>query len=376
MKWALVSDRNAADYRLALREAHGAMGQHAWGYAQALGECPHEEPLRIVAYDRERPIGGLAAVLYSGGPVRLIESLPFGYGGAFSALEGEPRRQCIGLLCEALLAVGRAAGAGIATVQTPPFPDGPELYREALRPNFELRSFCQYVELGEDFAVPPFGERGADAGLRGHLRRNHRRNIRTAEEAGLTVSCVTGEAATAKYCALMERRMAEVGGRPRPAEFVRALDHYLGPEGAGWLFLVWDGATAVSGTPLIGVRDTLDVLLICMDSAAAPLQPNALLCYRAMEWAADRGFRRFNFQSSLRRDDSLYRWKVGWGAQEAPVSILTRVLGDIQPITALAPVELRAQYGFHYVLPYPVLEAARAGHPLDGPGLRVFDKGA
>ena len=74
--------------------------------------------------------------------------------------------------------------------------------------------------------------------------------------------------------------------------------------------------------------------------------------------------------------DSLYHWKSGWGAVEAPVSIMTRVIGDIQPILRLPLAELREAYTYHYVLPYPVLEAAQAGRPIDSPDLRVLEKGA
>jgi len=376
VNWALMDDRNASDYLQALSEARTPMGQHAYGYAQALAECAHEEPLRIVAYEGERPVGALAAMLYTSGPVPLVESLPFGYGGAFSSLEGEAHRQCVGLLCEALLTVSENAGACLVTIQTPPFPDGPALYRKAFSPDFELRSFCQYVDLVRDFAVPSSGADGKYGAYRGCLRRNHRRNVKLAEEAGLTAGCESGRRAVEQYCALQARRMTELGARPRPEPFVAGLDHHLGPEAAGWFFFVWDGAEAISGTPLIGVRDVLDVILICMDSRASHMQPNALLCYRAMEWAADRGFRWFNFQSSLRRGDSLYHWKTGWGAQEAPVSILTRVVGDIEPILRLSLEELREAYTYHYVLPYPVLEAAHAGRPIDSPGLRVLEKGA
>jgi len=376
LRWSLVDDRNEADYRLCLQRADTPLGQHAPGYLAALAECPQEEPLRIVAYEGDEPVGAAVGMLYSGGPVRMVESLPYGYGGAISSLQGDARRQCLAFLCEALVQVARSADARLLSIQTPPFPDGPDAYREAFRPDFELRSFVQYVDLSRDFGPPNEALTGKHSGYRGHLRRNHRRNIARAEASGVTVDATQADACLQRYCELQEQRMAEVGGRPRPREFLEGIHRHMLPEGTGWLFCARKDGATLSATALIGVRDVLDVLLLCMDSSAEPWQPNALLCYRAMEWAVERGFKVLNFQSSLKRSDSLYQWKSGWGAAEAPVSIMTRIIGDIQPIVQLPPAEMREAYTYHYVLPYPALEAARAGRPIDSPDLRVLEKGA
>jgi len=376
VRWSLVTDKTERDYLACLERADTPMGQHALGYQNALAECPHEEPLRIVAYKGKAPVGAAAGMLYSGGPLRMVESLPFGYGGAISPLSGAARQGCLAFLCDALVTVARRADARLLSIQTPPFPDGPAAYRDAFRPDFELLSFIQYVDLTGDW--------------RKRLRRNHRRNVARAERYGLTAGCEASAEALDRCCELQHKRMAEVGGRARPDAFFRGLHRHMLPEGTGWFFyakMAKKGSDPifrkmgsdpffVSGTPLIGVRDVLDVLLICMDSAARDMQPNALLCLRAMQWAAERGFRRFNFQSSLRRGDSLYRWKLGWGAQEAPVSIMTRVIGEVEPLLRMPLSELREAYTYHYVLPYPVLEAARAGRPIDSPELRVLEKGA
>jgi CelD/BcsL family acetyltransferase involved in cellulose biosynthesis len=372
----LVDDRTDADYRLCLEQAKTPLGQHAPGYLAALAECPHEEPLRVVAYEGDEPVGAVAGMLYSGGPVRMVESLPYGYGGVISSLEGEARRGCMALLCEALVQVARSADARLLSIQTPPFPDGPDAYREAFRPDFELRSFVQYVDLPADFGPADEPPPGEHSGYRGHVRRNHRRNIARAEASGVTADPSHSEACLRAYCLLQEKRMAEVGGRPRPRAFLDGIYRHMLPEGTGWLFCARKDGKVLSATAVIGVRDVLDVLLLCMDSSAEPWQPNALLCYRAMEWAAEREFKVLNFQSSLKRGDSLYHWKSGWGAVEAPVSIMTRVIGDTQPILRLPPAELREAYTYHYVLPYPVLEAAQAGRPIDSPDLRVLEKGA
>jgi hypothetical protein len=298
-------------------------------------------------------------MLYSGGPLRMVESLPYGYGGVITSLRGPARRKCMAFLCDALVEVAQRADARLLTIQTPPFPDGPQAYLEAFAPDYELRSFAQYVDLAQP----------------ARIRRNHRRNLARAEAAGLIAECDGRPEALVRYCMLQQKRMAEVRGRARPDAFFEGIQRHMTTEGTAWLFCAVQEGVIVSASPLIGVRDVLDVLLICMDSNASDLQPNALLCHRAMEWAADQGFQYFNFQSSLRRGDSLYNWKVGWGAQEAPVSIMTRVLGDIELILRLPLAELREAYTYHYVLPYPVLDAARDGRPIDSPDLRVLDKG-
>jgi CelD/BcsL family acetyltransferase involved in cellulose biosynthesis len=359
VRWSLVTDSTEPDYLFCLEHAEVPMGQHALGYLRALAECPHEEPLRIVAYENGRPVGAAAGMLYSGGPARMVESLPYGYGGAITSLQGPARRECLAVLCDALVEVAKRADARLLTIQTPPFPDGPQAYREAFTPDYELRSFAQYVDLAQPLQI----------------RRNHRRNLARAEAAGLIAECDGRPEALVRYCMLQQKRMAEVRGRARPDAFFEGIQRHMTTEGTAWLFCAVQEGVIVSATPLIGVRDVLDVLLICMDSNVSDLQPNALLCHRAMKWAVAQGFRYFNFQSSLRRGDSLYNWKLGWGAQEAPVSIMTRVLGDIDPVLHLPLAELREAYTYHYVLPYPVLDAARAGRPIDSPDLRVLDKG-
>jgi len=364
------------DYQTCLSEARTPMGQHATGYLRALAECPDEAPVRIVAYDgRDQPVGGLASVLYTGGPVPLIDSLPYGYGGVFSRLSGEERAACAQALCDELLLFAQRVGARLVTIQTPPFPDGPALYRRVFQPDHELRSWAQYVDLQAVFEPVDGTKQGDLSTYPAVIRRNHRRNLKRAEDAGIKVGQRNSPDAVDCYCDIQERRMGELGGRPRPREFYQGILKHMCPEGTGWFFRAQDDGQLVSGTPLIGVRDVLDVVLICMDSRAVAKQPNAALCYRSMEWAFERGFRLYNFQSGVSRGDDLYRWKAGWRAEEAAVSIMTRITGDIAPIVNMPRADMRAAYGIHYVLPYPVIDAARNGRPTDVPELRVIEKG-
>jgi hypothetical protein len=99
-------------------------------------------------------------------------------------------------------------------------------------------------------------------------------------------------------------------------------------------------------------REVMDVFAISMDSAYRQHAPNALVADFSLSWARQRGVRVYNWQSSSSRRSGVYAHKRQWGSMEAPYYFVTRLLRDRQALAALGPERIRAEYPWHYLVPF------------------------
>jgi hypothetical protein len=74
-------------------------------------------------------------------------------------------------------------------------------------------------------------------------------------------------------------------------------------------------------------------------------------------WAAGRGVRIYNWQSSPSRDSGVYRYKRQWGSREAPYTYVTRRLCDPARLSAIGREGVERAYPWHYVVPFAAFDA-------------------
>jgi hypothetical protein len=100
----------------------------------------------------------------------------------------------------------------------------------------------------------------------------------------------------------------------------------------------------------------MDAYMMSMDSRFAGLGTNFLLTYHMLNCARENNTNVFNWMSSPRKGDGVYKWKEQWGSHEGTFLYLTKILGDISKLQQMDYNELCDAYDFHYLLPFNLLK--------------------
>jgi CelD/BcsL family acetyltransferase involved in cellulose biosynthesis len=178
-----------------------------------------------------------------------------------------------------------------------------------------------------------FGERTALRGVRHQLelgdpdalfaafRSQVRRNIRTAEKAGLEVrraeSC---DDLTRTYFDLHAETRRRLGVPPQPRRFFESLWRHVLEPGLGFLLLAYHGGTAVAGAVFLEWNGRIVYKYGASDREHWPLRPNNLLFWECIRSRAAAGARSLDFGRSDLEDEGLRAFKQSWGAPEEPLA--------------------------------------------------------
>jgi Acetyltransferase (GNAT) domain len=163
------------------------------------------------------------------------------------------------------------------------------------------------------------------------IRRNHRRNIRKATEAGVRVTegQSLDDMRRFRRMYLMESRAL---GAPQAGwRFFR----HLSARGAPFyrLYLAWLGDRCLGALLALDDRKTVFARYAAYGSPEAMSHHvGHLLYWHAMTTAAERGCASYNCGISWRGDSGLIHWKEGWGGTTAPAHVYVRALRGAPPV--------------------------------------------
>ena len=143
------------------------------------------------------------------------------------------------------------------------------------------------------------------------------RNLRKADQAGVSVREGRDESDLRAFYALYLRTMRRRTTLPRPYRQLREDRRLLGPRGAFRLFVAEHEGDIVAAGVFHAFGDTVDLLYNGSDDARLDVRPNHALYWHAIRWAAEAGHTHLDF-GHARPDSSLARFKAQWSAEEVP----------------------------------------------------------
>lgn len=353
IKVELVSGSNEHEYEEFISRCSCALAQHTLGWRDVITSVGVDVPVYLLARDYGKVVGALPAFLYRCDIGNLMLSVPQagGYGGVVVEQGFARRAEVYDALLKRLVSEAAGYDCLCVTVCTPPLFGDISLYREYLRPDFELENFFQYLDLNTDF-VPDISRRHP------RLRENIRRNVRKAQAHGLLVTAEDKDAFFDQWYEIYLKRMGEVGADVIPRRLFEGIRRRLLPEGRGFFSYVLDGGRVIGGGVFVGLNQVVDYYMGCADSGYEEKQPNSLLMYETMRRALGRGYRYWNWQSSSSRRSPVYHYKAGWGSREGAHYYLTKAVGDISELRGTPLSVIKERYRGHYVLPYSEFEVA------------------
>jgi CelD/BcsL family acetyltransferase involved in cellulose biosynthesis len=113
---------------------------------------------------------------------------------------------------------------------------------------------------------------------------------------------------------LRTRRRQGVPVQPRG--FFSALWRRIIEPELGFVLLAYDGANAVAGAVFLAWNQTVVYKFGASQPEALGLRPNHLVFWEAIRWAAESGYRRFDFGRTDAGHTSLQEFKRRWGGEE------------------------------------------------------------
>jgi hypothetical protein len=325
-----------------------ALVQHTWAWREVLAHDPRDTPVYLLATDADgTPLGGLPACHVRGPMGDLLLSLPQAgaYGGVLLRPDLDDPQAVRTALVHAFVREAEARGCLLATLATPPFAEGApfDALCDAFRPDFVRENFYQHLDL----ATWPHGAR-EHANVAKYVRRARA----AAERHGLTLSFAHDTAAFTEWEAVHAERMAAIGAARLPSPFLHAIRSHVLDAGLGFLVRVRRGDALLAGGLFVGRGDVLDAFLLAGTPQGDRLLASSVVVVAAIEHAAQRGFRRLNWQSCSSRDSGVYHFKAKWGSAEGTHHYLTRITGDIDALRRQSPAAVRAAYPWRYVMPF------------------------
>jgi CelD/BcsL family acetyltransferase involved in cellulose biosynthesis len=152
------------------------------------------------------------------------------------------------------------------------------------------------------------------------LARNHRRNVRIAERAGVRITRGVSASDIETFYALHLRTRRRLGVPVQPRRFFQLFLERVIAEGLGFVLTAYSGALPVASAIFGAWNGTLIYKYSARDERFAKLDANYLLLWQAIRWASENGYHTFDLGRSNVEQEPLRSFKDGWGAREEPLA--------------------------------------------------------
>lgn len=334
--------------------------QHSLEWRDVICSLEKDEPFFIIAKENNKIVGALPLYYYKCKHGNLLTSIAWYTISGIICTEDANKKEVYRHLLDYSVLMAKELDCNAVSISTNPFLNDEELYLEHFKPDYMLENFIQYIKLNEIFNK---------YGVIVHPNYTRKSELSRNLERAVTQPLVISERQTQEYIdrwyKIHEKRMKELNAEPIPKRLFDGILKGLTPKGKGKFVFAFSRGELVSGGAFIFNKKIINAYMLSMDSKYKDLRSNYLITYHVLNWANRVGIEIFNWMSSDRRGGGVYKWKEQWGSRELTCLYLTKILGDIFHWRNMDYVELKRNYGFHYLLPFNLLKT---------PGLKVTTK--
>ena len=197
---------------------------------------------------------------------------------------------------------------------------------------------------------------GPDQLFRG-LRDSTRRNIKRAQNAGVTVTVSSTAEGLQEFCRLNCMTRRDHGLPPQPAKFFGNIQRHVLAKGHGMVVLASYRGRTIAGAVYFHFGRNAVYKYGASDRSYQNLRANNLVMWEAIRRYAAEGLRVFDFGRTEPGNEGLLQFKRGWGAVERPVNYYRYDLRrDVFVTSHLAVTGAHTAYFRH--MPMPLLKLA------------------
>lgn len=308
----------------------------------------------LVALRGGRAVGVLPAFLLRDAEGRgVLNSLPFyGSNGGVLVDPGAPDPEPVWrALLGAFEEIAEGERVAASTLVSHPLDESAAVYAAHARHDLVDERIGQLSPLPAGCADA--AERAAR--LMEAFHQKTRNAVRKAEKSGVQVSAPDDPELLRTLAGLHRENMEAIGGAYKEWPVFQAL---AGALRHGRDYRVYaarvDGET-VAALMVLFHNGTAEYFVPATRAEFRALQPMSLLVYHAMQEAAARGCRWWNWGGTWTTQAGVYQFKSRWGTVDRPYRYFTRVLDPA--VLGRTPAELLAAFRYFYVVPFSALEA-------------------
>lgn len=344
---------------------------HTTAYRDVLNEVLDANPTYLIACDGKDIVGALPTFESEQTAIgNVYNSLPFfGSPGGFVTHDGlsndESRTVASKLLEEfSKIASNDALSATLVTSQFDAnnTDTGNSFYESILEYRFRDDRLAQVLSFDTDFeqtlktkeAVPektPTSARDATTigeWLFSQFERRTRRAVRKPYKEGLSWRH------SDDFDRLYEMHkvgMEAKGGTVKPRKFFEAVRKHVPEEMYDLRYASLDGRD-IAGLLLFYYGDTVEYHTPAYEFEYRDTQATSMLIFEAMRNAIANGYRYWNFGGTRKSQESLYRFKRGWGAEDHPYYYYVIDFGGIDKLLNQQTNDLLNWYKWFYTVPF------------------------
>ena len=152
------------------------------------------------------------------------------------------------------------------------------------------------------------------------LRRNHRRSVEDAVEAGVCVTTGTDAAEMDAFYRIHVQTRRRLGVPVQPLRFFRLFQERIVRAGLGFVLTARLGDDAVAAAVVCAWNGTLVVKYSGRADGFEKLDAIHLLFWSAIRWATENGCHTFDLGRTDVAQTRLRSFKAGWGTREQPLA--------------------------------------------------------
>ena len=328
-------------YREYLQRAPGSLLYHSPRYGDLLKLLLGCRAEYLIAVDGDEIVGALPLMFAEGDDGCVCNSLPYyGSHGGIITENAAARELLLDRYCEMLAQPETVA----ATYVENPFAST----KTELPHTHVDRRIGQYTPL------PPCDD--PRTVILDNCEASTRRNVRKAERQGFQLA--TDASYICELQEIHEDNMAAIGGRAKKPLFFELVPELFRENDEFDVYAVLDGDVVTAALLVFYFGEAVEYFTPAVRQEYRSQQPLALAVITAMEDAALRGYRLWNWGGTWESQTGVYRFKRKWGALEAPYRYFTQV--NDRRLLDTTPEELLARYPDFFVVPFSAIRRRAA----------------
>jgi len=318
----------------------------------------NSRPLYLVCYEDQNIAGCLPAFLkYNEAYGNILNALPF-YGSTGGVLSGE--RHCEEVhssLINAFNTLADEEDAITSTIISSNFHNYSGLYEKYSRYTLIDK------RIGQVTGLPPYD--GRDDNLSGALmdafHQKTRNLVRKAMKGGMEVSHSGSIDAVNRLSELHSQNMSALGGIAKGINVFMAIRESFVYDEDYRIYEAEKDGRIIAALLVFFYNCTAEYYTPAVMEEYRSLQPVSLLIFEAMQEAARRGCKYWNWGGTWTTQQGVYHFKSRFGAKDMPYYYYTRERDE--SMRKLDAKRILAEYPYFYVLPFSALEqSCEASH--------------
>ena len=350
LKVDILTEAEKAAYESFLNRCEFSSIQHDLDWRTVVCDLKKDEPYFVVAKENEKIVGVLPLYYYKCKFGNLLTTTAwYTISGIIHSEEGH-RQEIYKALLDYSVNLARELDCVAISIGTSPFLNDNELYLDYFKTDYVLENFVQAITLSD-----VFNEEGKLIHPNYVKRSDITRNLKKAQRQPITLSEEQTRSNVDEWFRIHEKRMGELDSTPIPRElFNSILKNMVLKEKGKFLFAFYKDKM-IFGDVFLFNKKKMDAFMISADSGYTRLGVNYLAVNHMIRLANKKNISVFDWMSSPKKGDGVYKWKEKWGSHERTFLYLTKILGDISQWNGMDVTKLKEAYPFHYLLPFNML---------------------